>query len=239
MCWFSFVATVWCGTPLASIPRHGRLQLLHINSLTALRFVTRHWDQRRRQFLVGFLVLYQGRHLAYRLLFNRWNSVEVDSLRYWLLCRVCGTSMWGSAQKRNGRWRTAVAELVDQIPGLTRQSRSSNTRRYEFPIQCFCDCKLTGSSERSLLKLVLFLTWLGTVYWFSKVLGDEKYDELCQDRSLVLEEIWYCQSELGSVGKSLQPSRRLKNPNFHENKQVSLILSSLLAHCRCLFIYAA
>jgi hypothetical protein len=50
----------------------------------------------------------------------------------------------------------------------------------------------------------------------------ETYKALCADTAdVVLETIYYCQSELGSLGKSLYESRKILNPNFDPDEEVS------------------
>jgi len=50
----------------------------------------------------------------------------------------------------------------------------------------------------------------------------ETYKALCADTAdVVLETIYYCQSELGSLGKSLCASRKILNPNFDPLEEVS------------------
>ena len=54
------------------------------------------------------------------------------------------------------------------------------------------------------------------------VLGIATYKALCADTAdVVLETIYYCQTELDSVRKSLRETRRVLNPNSDHNEEVS------------------
>ena len=62
--------------------------------------------------------------------------------------------------------------------------------------------------------------------YFNQLEGDlseETYKALCaHDADVVLETIYYCQTELLSVrtSRSLQATRRVLNPNFDHNEEV-------------------
>ena len=61
--------------------------------------------------------------------------------------------------------------------------------------------------------------------YFNKLdgeLGLDTYEALCADTAdVVLETIYYCQTELVSVGEALYEARKLLNPNFDRNEEVS------------------
>ena len=53
-------------------------------------------------------------------------------------------------------------------------------------------------------------------------LGKETYEALCADTAdVVLETIYYCQTELASLGDVLYGSRKLLNPKFDKTEEVS------------------
>ena len=53
-------------------------------------------------------------------------------------------------------------------------------------------------------------------------LGLDTYKALCADTAdVVLETIYYCQTELASLGDKLYESRKMLNPDFDHNEQVS------------------
>ena len=53
-------------------------------------------------------------------------------------------------------------------------------------------------------------------------LSQETYKALCADTAdVVLETIYYCQREVSSLGHSLFESRKMLNPNFDHNEEVS------------------
>ena len=57
----------------------------------------------------------------------------------------------------------------------------------------------------------------------ARELGVENYTAMCaaDNADVVLETIYYCQTELSSVGETLSKSRIRLNPDFDRNEEVS------------------